>query len=151
MVGRAVVIIVVSRAARKTDAQRESMMIVVSSAVREASGLVLWSPCCGGEVGGASLGFSMGGEDEASMLAVEESLGMVLSLEVSMSISCCWPFSSSVVVAGAAPASACDPASSPLSSRFSSISMLSFSSLSLCLSLGNCAMSISSRRSFAQP
>jgi len=71
IVGKAVVIIVVSRAARKTDAHREAMMIMVCNFVREASG----------SVGDGALGLvADGGEGGASSsILVEESFGMSFS------------------------------------------------------------------------
>jgi citrate lyase alpha subunit len=62
--------IVVSRAARKTDAPREAMMIVVCNFVREASG----------SVGDGVLGSMAEGEGGASSsMLVEESFGMSFS------------------------------------------------------------------------
>ena len=71
IVGKAVVIIVVSRSARKTDAHREAMMIMVCNFVREASG----------SVGDGALGLvADGGEGGASSsILVEESFGMSFS------------------------------------------------------------------------
>jgi hypothetical protein len=71
IVGKAVVMIVVSRAARNTDAPREAMMIVVCSFVREASG----------SVGDGALGSVTGGGEgtASSSTLVEESFGMSFS------------------------------------------------------------------------
>jgi hypothetical protein len=71
MVGRAVVMIVVSRAARKTDAPSEAMIILVCSFVREASG----------SLGEGALGSMAAGEGAASSssMLVEESFGMSFS------------------------------------------------------------------------
>lgn len=79
---------VVSRAARKTEAQRESMMIVVSSAVREASGFALLG---GGEAGG---GFAASCWREGSSFSMEAEEESLLGLPFEELRASCWCFSS---------------------------------------------------------
>ena len=124
MVGSAVVIMVVSRAARKTEKQRESMMIVVWSFVREASGLGLGAPLLVPAGASESGGFSAVTGSSSSMLAEEEELWMVLSLEVSMSMSsrcCCF---SSVCPSNVMPRSAPTPASACAVASFRTFSSI---------------------------
>ena len=70
--------IVVSRAARKTEAQREDMIIAVSRVVRvvSGSGCVCTSSPFGLDVGGNEVGSASGSREEDSRVVEREPFGM---------------------------------------------------------------------------